>query len=191
MIENNLNNINNEEIKDTEVAETTDKLADPSVLNSDSEALLKTITETSDKEELEKLYQKFNINNTKKNAFRVNELNNLLDQINKQATERFVKNPDEISNKELLDYMNAVQNQLEKSQKAVDGIKDINAVQVNNTQNNTVNINIGDTEDISLNRESRDKITQFINSVLNSGKIVDSSEFSDYTIVEENNNEKE
>lgn len=163
MIENNTNNVNIDETKVTEnVAETSN----PIILNNDSEALLNQIVSVNNKEELEQLYQKFNINNTKKNAFRINELNNLLDTINKQAAERFIKNPNEISNKEILEYMNAIQNQLEKSQKVVDGIKDINAVQVNNTQNNTVNINIGDTE-MELSRDSRSKIAQFIDSILN------------------------
>ena len=102
--------------------------------------LTDAIARAQTKEELEELYQKFNLNNTKKNALRITQLNDLLDQVNKQASDRFTRRPDEISNKEILDYMTAIQNQIERSQRTVDGIRDLTAVQFNSTQNNTVNI---------------------------------------------------
>lgn len=129
--------------------------------------LQKAIQTTDNKDELEALYQEFNINNTKREVFRVSQMQDLLDKINEQATERFIKRPDEISNKEMIDYMNAVQNQLTRSQKVIDGVKDINAVQVNNNQTNTVNLNINGVETSELNKESRKKITDTIKEILN------------------------
>ena len=93
-----------------------------------AEELTLSIAKAESKEELEALYQKFNINNTKKNALRITQLNNLLDQVNEQAVERFNRRPETISNKEILDYMNAIQNQIERSQRTVDGIKDMTAM---------------------------------------------------------------
>ena len=139
------------------------------IIDSTSDELIDRISKTNDKEELQSLYQQFNINNTKKNAIRVAELNQLLDKVNKEATERLTKRPEQISNKEMLDYMTAIGNQIERSQKIVDGIKDITAVQINNTHN-TVNINMGDDTTTRLTKESRDKIANVISLILEENK---------------------
>ena len=139
------------------------------IVDSTSDELIDRISKTNDKEELQSLYQQFNINNTKKNAIRVAELNQLLDTVNKEATERLTKRPEQISNKEMLDYMTAIGNQIERSQKIVDGIKDITAVQINNTHN-TVNINMGDDTTTRLTKESRDKIANVISFILEENK---------------------
>ena len=139
------------------------------IVDSTSDELIDRISKTNDKEELQSLYQQFNINNTKKNAIRVAELNQLLDKVNKEATERLTKRPEQISNKEMLDYMTAIGNQIERSQKIVDGIKDITAVQINNTHN-TVIINMGDDTTTRLTKESRDKITNVISFILEENK---------------------
>ena len=132
-------------------------------VDNDATDLINKIAQSKNKDELENLYQQFNINNTKKNAIRIAQLNNLLDKVNNEAEERLTKRAEQISNKEILDYMNAIGNQIERSQKLVDGIKEITAVQVNNTQNN-VNINVG--ESVKLNKESRNKITDIISMIL-------------------------
>ena len=133
------------------------------IVDNDTTDLINKIAQSKNKDELENLYQQFNINNTKKNAIRIAQLNNLLDKVNNEAEERLTKRAEQISNKEILDYMNAIGNQIERSQKLVDGIKEITAVQVNNTQNN-VNINVG--ESVKLNKESRNKITDIISMIL-------------------------
>ena len=142
-----------------------------SKVDSTAEQLVQRIIDTDSKEELESLYSQFDINNTKKNAIRINELNNLLDTVNSEAIRRFKTSPDTMSNKEVLDYMTAVQNQIDRSKQVVDGIKEINAVQVNNTQNNTVNINVKSQDLSSMPREKRDRITSFIAEVLKQGDI--------------------
>ena len=144
-----------------------------------AEELTTAIAKAQTKEELEALYQQFHINNTKKNALRINQLNDLLDQVNKEAIERFTRRPGEMTNKEVLDYMTAVQNQIERSQKTVEGIKDITAIQVNNTQNNTVNIHVGNEEITSMSKDSRDRITDLIATILkenNKNIVLDMSE---------------
>lgn len=146
-----------------------------------AEELTLSIAKAESKEELEALYQKFNINNTKKNALRITQLNNLLDQVNEQAVERFSRRPETISNKEILDYMNAIQNQIERSQRTVDGIKDITAIQVNNTQNNTVNIHVKDTDIPYLSKDSRDRITDLVASILQESNTVKNEDIIDIT----------
>ena len=146
-----------------------------------AEELTLSIAKAESKEELEALYQKFNINNTKKNALRITQLNNLLDQVNEQAAERFNRRPETISNKEILDYMNAIQNQIERSQRTVDGIKDMTAIQVNNTQNNTVNIHVKDTDIPYLSKDSRDRITDLVASILQESNTVKNEDIIDIT----------
>lgn len=123
--------------------------------------LSKEIAKVDAKPELDALYDAFKINDTKKNVFRINKLNNLLDKITEEATARFEQRPGEFSNKEVIDYMNAVSNQIDKSKSTLSQIKDVNLTQVNNT----VNVNI-DNKETSLSRESREKVIDFIKDIL-------------------------
>ena len=123
--------------------------------------LSKQIAKVDTKSELDALYDAFKINDTKKNVFRINKLNNLLDKITEEATARFEQRPGEMSNKEVIDYMNAVSNQIDRSKSTLNQIKDVNLTQVNNT----VNVNI-DNKETSLSRESREKVIDFIKDIL-------------------------
>ena len=175
--ENELDNNTTQENHKNEVA-TIDS---NELIRKTAEELTLSIAKAESKEELEALYQKFNINNTKKNALRITQLNNLLDQVNEQAVERFNRRPETISNKEILDYMNAIQNQIERSQRTVDGIKDMTAIQVNNTQNNTVNIHVKDTDIPYLSKDSRDRITDLVASILQESNTVKNEDIIDIT----------
>lgn len=123
--------------------------------------LSKQIAKVDTKSELDALYDAFKINDTKKNVFRINKLNSLLDKITEEATARFEQRPGEMSNKEVIDYMNAVSNQIDRSKSTLSQIKDVNLTQVNNT----VNVNI-DNKETSLSRESREKVIDFIKDIL-------------------------
>lgn len=175
--ENELNKNTTQETNKNEV----DTIDSNELIRKTADDLTLAIAKAESKEELEALYQKFNINNTKKNALRINQLNNLLDQVNQQAVERFNRRPETVSNKEILDYMNAIQNQIERSQRTVDGIKDITAIQVNNTQNNTVNIHVKDTDIPYLSKDSRDRITDLVASILQESNKVKNEDIIDIT----------
>ena len=123
--------------------------------------LSKQIAKVDTKSELDALYDAFKINDTKKNVFIINKLNNLFDKITEEATARFEQRPGEMSNKEVIDYMNAVSNQIDRSKSTLSQIKDVNLTQVNNT----VNVNI-DNKETSLSRESREKVIDFIKDIL-------------------------
>ena len=175
--ENELDKNTTQETNKNEV----DTIDSNELIRKTADDLTLAIAKAESKEELEALYQKFNINNTKKNALRINQLNNLLDQVNQQAVERFNRRPETVSNKEILDYMNAIQNQIERSQRTVDGIKDITAIQVNNTQNNTVNIHVKDTDIPYLSKDSRDRITDLVASILQESNKVKNEDIIDIT----------
>lgn len=158
-------------------------------VNDEAVELSKEIAKVSNKDDLDFLYAKFKINDTKKNVFRMNKLNNLLDKVTDEAIVRFENRPGEMSNKEVIDYMNVVQNQIERSKEALDSIKEINAVQVNNT----VNVNINN-ESQTLSRESREKIIDVIKNILNStnnNTIIDIDMSSDTNKKEDINNSNE
>ena len=129
--------------------------------------VVKDIVAAPNKEELEKQFQLFNMNQVKKNALRIIKLNNLLTKVEDQALERFEKRPDQVSNKELLDYMNAVSNQIEKAQNfsketlstEIGGIK----IKQEKTE---VNINVAPV----LNRNEKDRVVDVISILLNQMK---------------------
>lgn len=154
-----------DDIERSEVSTVTDTSSEKT-LNDKARELSVRIAAAESPAEAQQLIDSFNFNNTKKNIYRINKLNDLLDTINQEAVNRFEKRPAEISNKEVLDYMNAVQNQIDRSQKTVASLNNISAVQVNNTQNNTVNIKVGDTEVDNLTKASRDKITSLVAEIL-------------------------
>lgn len=144
--------------------------------------VVKDIVAAPNKEELEKQFQLFNMNQVKKNALRIIKLNDLLTKVEDQALERFEKRPDQVSNKELLDYMNAVSNQIEKAQNfsketlstEVGGIK----IKQEKTE---VNINVAPV----LNRNEKDRVVDVISILLNQMKKPQSRANDDVVEVEE------
>lgn len=151
-------------------------------VNKEAIDISKEIAKVNNKDELDNLYAKFKINDTKKNIFRVNKLNNLLDKVTDEAIARFENRPGEMSNKEVLDYMNIVQNQIERSKDTINSIKDINNLQVNNT----VNVSINDNKP-TLDRESKEKIIDFVKNVLMS---TSQNDIIDVSTEENTDNEK-
>lgn len=123
--------------------------------------LMMKIIEAPTKEELQRQLDLFNINQSKKNALRIIKLNNLLTKVEDQAIVRFEKRPDQVSNKELLEYMNVVSNQIERAQKSVDSLKDTPAIHITN-QKNELNIDVGP----KLDRDSKERVMDVISALL-------------------------
>ena len=126
------------------------------MLLSTAELEEKLLQET-DVDEMEQIINMFNIISKKKDVVRVNRLNELQDKISNQMIERVDKKAGEFSNKDLLDYFKVIQETIRTSDTSMDSVKPA-AIQINQQ-----NINIGED---SLSRESRDKITNAINSIL-------------------------
>lgn len=162
------------------VPDTTDKIQQR------ANELCEAVQNEDDEKKLENLYHEFNVNNTRKNVVRINELNKLLDEVNSQAYKRFKNNPAEMSNKDVLDYMNAVQSQIERSEKTVNGIKEINATQINNSTTN-VQINVGGEETKMPTQASRDRITDVINDILKSLSTPDNKDVIEADVTEKEN----
>lgn len=130
-------------------------------LESTEQKLMVKIIEAPTREELQQQLELFNINQSKKNAIRVVKLNSLLDKVEDQAIERFEKRPDQVSNKELLDYMTVVSNQIDRAQKGIDSVKDAPAINVI-SKNTEVNINVGP----QLDRDTKEKVMDVISALI-------------------------
>lgn len=147
--------------KDKELDEAIDISLATLPLDITEQELMKKIVEAPSRQELQKQFDLFNINQSKKNALRVVKLSNLLDKVEDQAIDRFERRPDQVSNKELLEYMNVVSNQIERAQKSVDSLKDVPAIHITN-QRNELNINVGP----ELDRDSKERVMDVISVLL-------------------------
>lgn len=130
-------------------------------LETAEEEIIAKIIDAPNKTELQEQFDAFNMNQSKKNALRIVKLNGLLSKVEDQAISRFEKRPDQVSNKELLEYMNVVSSQIDRAQRQVDLLRDTPAIQVNN-QKNEVNINIGN----QLDRDSKERVMDAISGLL-------------------------
>lgn len=140
-------------------------------LDKSSEDLIKNIVLEQDPDRLKDLVSLFNTVQSKKNIVRVDAFSKLLDKISDQMIERFEKKPGEFSNKDLLDYLNAVRSAMDKSDIVPENIN-MPVIQ-NNTQ---VNLNI----DTGLSKESKERVADAVNSILlklkNNNSVVDIAE---------------
>lgn len=155
MLENENNKINNNVNTEEE-----ENVLVP--LNSNEEEILNNIIQAQSRDELEHQFDLFNINQSKKNALRVVKLTNLLSKVEDQAIKRFNNKPDQFSNRELLDYMQAVSSQIQQSQTMANTLVNTNTIEVKH-QKNEVNINLNQTV---LDRDSKEKVVGVISDLL-------------------------
>lgn len=122
------------------------------------------ILDTDDVDKVKDLTNLFNLNSQKRNVIRVMKMNELLDNVTDKVMERFEKTPDNFSNEDLIKYMQVTENAIDRANKNLNLVSDTPPIQLQ--QNNQVNINIGST----LDRESRAKVTDAVNMILNKYK---------------------
>ena len=137
----------------------------------------KLLTET-DIDELQDIINIFNLNMQKKNILRSSKLADLQDKVYMQMAERLDNKADEFSNQDLLSYFKTIQDTISKNDNTLDKIN-IPAIQI---QQNQLNVNVSSEE---LNRESRARVLDAIQSILNSEDVIET------TFTEIVNNESE
>ena len=144
------------------------------------DALIDNIVKTDDVDELKDLTHLFNAFQTKRHILRVNALNDVQDALVAQMAERLKSQPHNFNNNDIANWMKTVQQAMDSSQRSIEAIDETPAiVHQNNTQ---VNINIEDT----LSRESREKILDVINNILqNSNNDESDGVYTNDEIVEE------
>ena len=159
-------------------------LITPQDLNITESEVVNRIINAPTKEDLEREFELFNITQSKKNAVRVSKLNKLMDMIEDQVVERFTRRPDQVSNKEVLEYMSVISSQIERAKNNV--TTDLSyqpTIQVNQ-QKTEVNVNVGNGE---LDRASKEKVMDAISSLLKQMQNSNASEnvVSDIDITED------
>lgn len=182
MLEEEIKTQEIEQKQDEELDEAIDKSMALLPLDEQETKIVQDIIRAPTQKELQEQFDLFNINQSKKNALRVIKLNSLLDKVEDQAIERFEKRPDQISNKELLDYMQVVATQIDRSQKFIDTLKDKPSIKVTDKSQN-VNINIG----TDLDRDSKERVMDAIQGLL---KQLNSNEKNDVIDADFSSNEE-
>ena len=136
------------------------------ILSQSSEELADKIAKSNEMGEVKDLTQLFNLNQAKRNVYRLLKLNGLLDKIDDAIVERINKNPNLFNNSDLINYLNAVQNSIEKSSKLVSGVDTTPLIQINHNEGVQINV----TE---IDRESRQNVLNFLESVLGNKDVIE------------------
>ena len=131
-------------------------------LQTETKEVLNDIVKAKSNEELKGYLARFNLNMAKKNAVRIARMQNLLDAVDDQAIERMEKHPSEFSNKEIQEYMKTIQDQINSSQKAIDGLEEKPMIQITD-KHSEVNINV---ESPALaSREAKDRVMKAVEAL--------------------------
>jgi hypothetical protein len=136
-------------------------------LDEKTSLIAQDIINEEDVDKIKDLTHLFNLNQAKKNVLRVMKLNGLLDTVSDKIIERFEKYPDNFSSADLLNYLQVTQNAIDKANKNLSLVEDTPVIQIN--QNNQVNLNVIDSYD----RDSKERVMEFIKSVLAQSNSVD------------------
>lgn len=153
------------------------KLESMSILDKKSEEIVADIVKEQDSEQLKNLITLFNSNQSKKDIIRNNVFSILMDKISSQMLERFEKNPNAFSNKDLLEYLNTIKNV--RSNKI-----DVDSIDMPLIQNNTqINVKVE-----TLSRESKERVIDSVNAILNKLKNNNSIEEMQEVVDNENKN---
>lgn len=152
-------------VEDVTLVESSAPVDLKGALQSSSQSVVDEIIVNDDPAKMQDLMNLFNMNMVKKNIMRRLKLEDLLDYVSDSMLERFEKRPDEMSNKDLIDFMNSINSAIEKNHKNIQNVDSVPQIAINNQQNNQVNITI---QEDTLPRESREKVLDFIQNFLSS-----------------------
>ena len=120
--------------------------------------LTNSIIEEQDPQKAKDKLQMFNFYQTKKNLIRVQKYNELLDRVSEQMLARFRERPGEFSNSDLLQYLQTIQNTVDKSIKYVNEVDTAPIININQ-------LNIKQEEEL-LDRESREKVADALKAIM-------------------------
>lgn len=138
-------------------------------LDNQTKDIAQKILDEQDINKVKDLTTLFNLNAQKRNVMRVIKMNKLLDDVTDHMMTRFEQRPDNFSNEELLKYMQVTENAIDRANKNLNLVEETPPIQYQ--QNNQVNINIVDT----LDRDERDRVLEYVNSVLKNGLNTDTN----------------
>ena len=138
-----------------------------------SQQLRDKLINSKNPDEIDDIVKIFNLNLKKRELIRADIYSELQDKVTDQIGKRIEKNSDTFSNKDLLEYMTAIQNILNKQDKEETKIPTI-AIQNNLTIN----------QDAELSKESRDKIKDAIQAILaKQNQLLDSNNINEGEVI--------
>ena len=149
-------------------------------LTTDSKDIEKYILDEENIDNLNDIVNLFNISLKKRNLIRSSKLSEVQDKVVDQIATRVSERPDNFSNDDLLKYYKTIQDTLSKTDTSLEDLK-VPTIQLNQQ----ININNNGTEE--FDRDSRKKIIDTVNQILNLAKensqnIEDVIELSDENI---------
>ena len=122
-----------------------------------NEDMKNRLMNASSKKELEEIVSIFNLDIAKKNLMRSAVYSDLVDKVIDEMSKRVEKTPGQFSNKDLLEYMNALQAQLSKNTLENKELPNI-AI-----QQNIVNVNSPLSD---FDRDSKDRMREVLKNIL-------------------------
>ena len=135
------------------------KVIDKTVDNTIKE-IVENAVDINDDEQMKQIIRMFNQNIAKKNMNRIVKFNNLLDQIGDVAYERIATNPGLIEDKDVIAYIKAFQDVLDKSRNTVNTIQELPPITLTQN-NNTLVVNNGDATE-QFSPEARQRILDMV-----------------------------
>lgn len=136
------------------------------------------LLKSTDKKEIEEIINLFNMDIVKKNAIRTSVYSDMIDRIIDEMGARIEKYPGQFSNKDLLDYLTAMQNSLTKTQ------VDSSSVPLIAVQNNNI-INFNPLS--GFDRESKDRMRDVLKSILDDDFVIKTDEIEEVSEVVDTN----
>lgn len=134
-------------------------------LKSDTNEIVNRIATAETVDELKEYVNLFHLSLAKKEASRALTQSELVDLLLDQAGERIKKRPDEMSNKDILDYLHTFQDSIDKSSKTLETkIVEAPPLTLNQTHQE-INININDGKSVSIDDDARLRILEVINAL--------------------------
>ena len=170
------------------VPETTNNTAltefDEAVLRQRIANLTKDFIYAEDANETRAIVEKYNAYLIKKAAIRTGKLEQLYDNIVEQMLLRFKNRSGEFSNKDLLDYLDSVQNAIEKSTNKLNNVDEV-PITYNPTPTQ-VNINVLD----GFTHEQKENIADAIKSIIASASTPQKNDYIMTTAEDNSENEE-
>lgn len=130
----------------------------------DNEELTNLLIKEDDVDKSKQMMSLFNLHMAKKNAIRLDTISELIDDTLENIKERLAHKSDEFTNKDLLDYLNALYSAAEKSSKSISDLENNPSIVVNNIGQVTVN------QAEELDRESKARVAEAIKLILEQQK---------------------
>ena len=145
-----------QEEEETQVAVSHRSAA--AVINSEANDLVNQILVEKDPVKVEDLKKQFLLVQQKKNIARVNRLTTLIEIVDDEIINRFADAPEEMSNKDIVSYMNSTQSSLNTTMQA---LTQTPMIQVNN-QTNEIKIDNSHINLSGMDVDSRKNVLNFL-----------------------------